>query len=155
MAAEKLLTEAACKAAKPKSGIYYINDGAGLRMRIRPDGSRTWIFRYRLGGKEMSTGLGPYPTITLQIARAKALEARAIASKGTNPSVERKLAKAEQTSKSGNTFGVISQEWINHNKSDWSASHLERNEFLLKRYVLDFLEFNNYLFQNTLVQGVI
>lgn len=93
MAAEKLLTEAACKAAKPKSGIYYLNDGAGLRMRIRPDGSRTWIFRYRLGGKEMSTGLGPYPAITLQIARAKALEARSIATKGINPSVEKRSQK--------------------------------------------------------------
>jgi integrase len=136
MAAEKLLTEAACKAAKPKSGIYYLNDGAGLRMRIRPDGSRTWIFRYRLNGKEMSAGLGAYPTITLQIARAKALEARSIASKGINPSVERKIAKAEQVSKSENTFGAIAQEWINHNKSDWSKTHLERNEFILKRYLL-------------------
>jgi len=34
MAAEKLLSEAACKSAKAKSAIYYLNDGAGLRMRI-------------------------------------------------------------------------------------------------------------------------
>ena len=60
MAAEKLLSEMACKSAKAKSTIYYLNDGAGLRMRIRPDGSRTWIYRYRLDGKEMSTGLGAY-----------------------------------------------------------------------------------------------
>lgn len=33
MAAEKLLTEAACKAAKAK--LYYLNDGAGLRLLIR------------------------------------------------------------------------------------------------------------------------
>ena len=63
MAAEKLLTEAACKAAKPKGKLFYLNDGAGLRLRVRPDGSRTWIFRYRLNGKEMSAGLGAYPTI--------------------------------------------------------------------------------------------
>ena len=31
MAAEKLLSEAACKAAKAKASIYYLNDGAGLR----------------------------------------------------------------------------------------------------------------------------
>ena len=53
MAAEKILMEASCKAAKSKSDLYYLNDGAGLRLRIRPDGSRTWIYRYRLDGKEM------------------------------------------------------------------------------------------------------
>jgi hypothetical protein len=31
MAGEKLLTEAKCKAAKPKQTIYYLNDGGGLR----------------------------------------------------------------------------------------------------------------------------
>ena len=65
MAGEKLLTEAACKAAKPKAKLYYLNDGAGLRLRIRPDGSRTWIYRYRLAGNEMSSGLGAYPQISL------------------------------------------------------------------------------------------
>jgi len=29
MVAEKLLTEAACKAAKPKAKMYYLSDGAG------------------------------------------------------------------------------------------------------------------------------
>lgn len=71
IAAEKLLTKATCKAAKAKAKLYYLNDGAGLRLRIRPDGSRTWIYRYRLGGKEMPSGLGDHPKITLQIARAK------------------------------------------------------------------------------------
>ena len=74
MAAEKLLSEASCKSAKAQSSIYYLNDGAGLRLRIRPDGSRTWIYRYRLDGKEMSTGLGAYPKVGLQIARSKAQE---------------------------------------------------------------------------------
>jgi len=110
MAAEKLLTEAACKAAKPRVAIYYLNDGAGLRMRIRPDGSRTWIFRYRLDSREMSTGLGAYPTVSLQMARAKAQEARLNVEKGINPSTARRLAKTEQISKGGNTFGLIAQE---------------------------------------------
>ena len=47
MPGEKLLSESACKSAKPKDKVYYLNDGKGLRLRVRPDGSRTWIFRYR------------------------------------------------------------------------------------------------------------
>jgi hypothetical protein len=96
MAAEKLLTEAACKAAKAKAKLYYLNDGAGLRLRIRPDGSRTWIYRYKLDGKETSTGLGAYPTVALQVARAKALEAKQHVSKGDNASTAKLLAKANQ-----------------------------------------------------------
>jgi integrase len=136
MAAEKILTEAACKAAKARDSIYYLNDGAGLRLRVRPDGSRTWIFRYRLNGKEMSAGLGAYPTVTLQIARAKALDARALADDGQNISSAKKVAKATQSTKSGNTFGLIAREWLDHNKADWSSTHYERNEGLLRRYLL-------------------
>ena len=136
MAAEKLLSEAACKAAKAKATIYYLNDGAGLRMRIRPDGSRTWIYRYRLDGKEMSTGLGAYPTISLQIARATAQEARLEVSRGNNPSTTKRIAKTKQITKGSNTFGVIATEWLEHNKAEWSSTHYERNEGLLRRYLL-------------------
>jgi len=69
--AEKLLSELACKNAKQKSKMYYLSDGGGLRLRIRPDGSRIWILRYSLNGKEQSFSLGPYPKVGLQAARQK------------------------------------------------------------------------------------
>ncbi len=140
MAAEKLLTEAACKAAKPKTKVYYLNDGNGLRLRIRPNGSKTWILRYRLGGNEMSSGLGTYPKITLQIARTKASEAKGHISKGDNPSTIKRIAKANQIIKGETTFGAIAREWLDHNKASWSSHHLERNEGLLKRFLLTDLE---------------
>ena len=136
MAAEKILTEAACRAAKARGKIYYLNDGAGLRLRVRPDGSRTWIFRYRLNGKELSAGLGAYPTVTLLIARAKAHESKAVAVAGNNVSTEKKIAKAMRITKGSNTFGLLAREWLDHNKADWSATHLERNEGLVRRYLL-------------------
>lgn len=139
MAAEKKLTEAACKSAKPRSTIYYLNDGAGLRLRVRPDGSRTWIFRYRLNGREMSSGLGPYPQVTLQIARAKAQEAKAVANDGQNVSTAKKIAKVKKQQHSDNTFGIVAREWLEHNRADWSATHYERNEGLIRRYLLPHL----------------
>jgi len=135
MTAEKLLTEAACKVAKPKAQIYYLNDGAGLRLRVRPDGSRTWILRYRLNGKEMSTGLGPYPKVGIQVARAKAVEAKQHVSKGSNPSTVKRIAKSKQIEIGETTFGLIANEWLNHNQSSWSATHYERNEGLIRRFL--------------------
>ena len=54
MAGEKLLSEISCKTCKPKAKIYYLNDGGRLRLRIRPDGSKSWIKRDRLNGKEIA-----------------------------------------------------------------------------------------------------
>ena len=140
MAAEKLLTETMCKAAKPKDKLYYLNDGAGLRLRIRIDGSRTWIYRYRLGGKETSTGLGTYPIVSLQVARSKALESRQHVSKGDNVSTAKRIAKANRIIKGEETFGAIARDWLEHNKVEWSSHHHERNKGLIDRYLLPSLE---------------
>jgi len=136
MAAEKLLTEMACKAAKPQGQIYYLNDGAGLRLRIRPDGSKTWLYRFRLNGKENTTGLGSYPQVTLQIARTKAAKSREQVSTGTNPSIAKRVARASQAIKNECSFGLIARDWLEHHKAVWSTHHYERNNGLLSRYLL-------------------
>ena len=140
MAAEKLLTEASCKAAKPKQTMYYLNDGGGLRLRIKSNGSRSWIYRFRLDGKENTSSLGTYPQVSLQIARTKLAEAKQHVAKGDNPSTANRIAKANQIIKGEATFGAIAKEWLNHNESEWSAHYLERNTGLLKRYLLPDLE---------------
>lgn len=136
MAAEKLLSEAKCKAARPTDKVHYLNDGSGLRLRIRPDGSRTWLLRFFMDGREGTHGIGPYPQVTLQIARAKAELARSLVKKGINPSTAQRVAKAAQISKHETTFGAVANNWLEHNRRDWSAHHLERNEGLLRRYLL-------------------
>ena len=58
MAGEKLLTEMQCRGAKASNKVFYLNDGGGLRLRVRPNGSRHWIYRYRLNdfyGERKST----------------------------------------------------------------------------------------------------
>lgn len=45
--AEKLLGEKTCKDAKPLPSIYRLNDGGGLGLRVMPNGSKYWQFRYR------------------------------------------------------------------------------------------------------------
>ncbi len=133
--AQKLLSEIACKNAKPKDKVYYLNDGAGLRLRVRPDGSRTWIFRYSLNGKDMSHGLGAYPQVTLQTARSKAFQAKEVALEGKNVSTARRITKADQINKDATTFELLAKEWLKHSKNDWSSHHYERNEGLLRRYL--------------------
>ena len=135
MAGEKLLSEFACKGSKPKESLYYLNDGAGLRLRIRPNGSKNWIFRYRLNAKERNVGLGSYPKVSLSIARARAEECRQTIEDGRNPSLEKKIKRAKLIELDGQTFGSIAREWIAHNREDWSEKHRIRNEGLIRLYL--------------------
>ncbi len=59
--AEKLLTDTKIKKAKPRDRQYYLSDGGGLRLRIKPSGSRSWLFRYQNAKKENTVSLGTYP----------------------------------------------------------------------------------------------
>lgn len=53
-----------------KPGMYA--DGLGLYLKVRAGNSRSWIFRYRTGGKLRNMGLGPFHTVSLAEAREKA-----------------------------------------------------------------------------------
>ena len=136
MAGEKLLNEFMCKGAKPRDGIYYLNDGAGLRLRVRPNGSRHWIYRYRFGGKEKSSSLGTYPQVSLREARLRASQAKANLYDGQDPVVLRRVAKAQQKTSSQQLFESVANAWLSHNKESWSSHHHERNTGLVRRYLL-------------------
>ena len=136
MAGEKLLTEMQCRGAKASNKVFYLNDGGGLRLRVRPNGSRHWIYRYRLNKKEKNTSLGTYPQISLTQARDKAFEARALVADGNDPILARQLARAERAIAAESTFESVAKDWLEHNRTQWSAHHHTRNEGLVRRYLL-------------------
>ena len=84
-----------------------------MRLRIRPNGSKNWIFRYRLNAKEKrNVGLGSYPKISLSIARTRAEECRKTIEDGRNPSLEKKIKRAKLIAQEQQNFGSIAREWI-------------------------------------------
>lgn len=60
--------------------------------------------------------------------------------RATTHQPQKKIAKANQVIKGETTFGAIAREWLEHNKETWSTHHFERNEGLLKRFLLPDLE---------------
>lgn len=137
--AERLLSDRACKAAKPKARIYYLNDGAGLRLQVRPrtprcpDGARYWQFRYTLAGEESTYQIGSYPDVPLEEAREEAAKARKLVGLAIRPSVDRKVQRAKNVERGEATFKAVAEEWLARNKADWSAHHYERNSGILTR----------------------
>ncbi len=62
------------RASKP--GLYA--GGARLYLRVTPQGTRNWVYRYMLAGKARWMGLGPFPLLSLRVKRQKARQARRI-----------------------------------------------------------------------------
>lgn len=131
--AERLLTDRKCRAARPRQKPYYLSDGAGLRLQVRPDGRKYWLLRYRLGGKESTHSLGAYPDVGLEEARRKAQEARRLIEDGKHPTVERRIRRTQAVERSRTTFRAVAEEWLERHRPHWSEHHYERNEGLLRR----------------------
>ncbi len=48
-----MLTDAQCRAANPREGIYRLNDYKGLYLEIKPNGIKAW--RYRVNQRAILT----------------------------------------------------------------------------------------------------
>jgi len=42
-----LLTDAHCRAAKPKEQLYRLNDLRGLYLEVKPNGVKAWRYRFK------------------------------------------------------------------------------------------------------------
>ncbi|MBU2755433.1 integrase arm-type DNA-binding domain-containing protein [Acidithiobacillus sp. CV18-2] len=60
-------------------------DGGNLFLRVRPTGSRAWVFRYKVDGKAREIGLGALDTRSLAEARKVAADMRKAIADGQDP----------------------------------------------------------------------
>jgi len=88
----KPLTNTEVKQAKPKEKEYSLVDGDGLALRVKPNGSKLWIFNfYRpYTKKRTNMGFGTYPDVSLAGARRKREDARALLAKDIDPKEQKK-----------------------------------------------------------------
>lgn len=68
------MTLTARKVETAKAGRY--TDGRGLMLVVKTSGARSWVLRYQVDGRRRDMGLGPWPEVTLAMARERALDAR-------------------------------------------------------------------------------
>ena len=60
-------------------------DGHGLYLEVQPSGSRSWVQRLVVRGRRREMGLGGFPLVSLDEARAKAFANRKLARAGGDP----------------------------------------------------------------------
>ncbi|MBY8286984.1 integrase domain-containing protein [Vibrio fluvialis] len=114
------LTDKDIKSAKPKDKEYNLFDGDGLRLRIKPNGSRQWIFNYYkpITGKRANLSLGRYPDLSLANARKNAMAARELLAQGIDPQEERKRQELVHKEIYEHTFAKVSEDWFNLKKHE-------------------------------------
>ncbi|WP_305423101.1 integrase domain-containing protein [Photobacterium leiognathi] len=119
------LSDKEIKAAKPRNKEYILSDGGGLRIRIKPNGSKLWLFNYTHPKKRKRTnlGLGKYPDLSLANARRIALDSKALIAQGIDPQENKKRQQQEHEAIQQNTFLKVSKEWFAIKQDDITANH--------------------------------
>jgi len=114
------LSDKEIKSAKPSEKEYNLFDGDGLRLRIKPNGSKNWIFNYYrpTSRKRANISLGKYPDLSLANARKATLEANELLAQGIDPQEERKRHQQEYKSVHQHTFSNVAKEWFEIKKDD-------------------------------------
>ncbi|HEX6956817.1 MAG TPA: integrase arm-type DNA-binding domain-containing protein [Ferrovibrio sp.] len=100
-------------------------DGGGLYLQITEGGGRSWIFRYRMGGRKTprDMGLGSEATLTLAEAREKARECRKLILDGIDPIEHRREQRAKQgRARAAQTpFKEIAEAYIAAQEPSWKS----------------------------------
>jgi len=112
----RTLTAAAVERIRaPSSGqIDHFDQGyPGLALRVSYGGSKTWVYFYRLFGKQKRLTLGRWPSMSLSAAREAWRNARNTIDKGESPKHQRPAQAS--------SFVAVADEWLKrdqaHNRS--------------------------------------
>lgn len=111
-----LLTDRACRNAKPKERPYKKADGDGMYLEVMPNGSKYWRMKYRYNGKEKRLAIGVFDDVSLDEAREKRTEARKTLAFGTDPSFAKQEKRRKIMLDAENSFEAVARKWLEGHK---------------------------------------
>lgn len=114
-----MLTDAEAKRAKPGEKPYKLYDSGGLFLLVS-SASKLWRMKYQIGGKEKLLSFGPYPEVTISAARDARDAARAELRAGRDPSLTRKVLRANAAD-TNRTFEKVARAWHEMNAPRWKS----------------------------------
>ncbi|GAA4999750.1 tyrosine-type recombinase/integrase [Acinetobacter puyangensis] len=141
------ISDTALSSLKPELYEYREHDGNGLYFRVKPNGKKSWQLRYKkTNGKWSWLGIGPYPEISGQIARQKAIKLRDSMTKTT---VEVSMLYEEQfipltPQNNCETFEHLTHEWLSGKANKWTHSTMIRHCGALQNHILPVMGKRDY-----------
>lgn len=106
-----MLTDAACRNAKPREKAYKLSDSGSLFLFVSPKGARIWRWKYRFAGKEKLLTIGRYPATSLVEARRARDSAKGLLDSGQDPSAAKKHRKASIAAEQLDSFEKVTRAW--------------------------------------------
>lgn len=102
------------KNARPSVKPRVLYDGNGLELKITPQGSKLWLFRYYHPHtrKRRTMSLGPWPTVSLGYAREIRDKAKELLIREIDPQEHKEAERLEQLRLRDNTFRKIAGDWF-------------------------------------------
>lgn len=136
-----MLTDVECKNANcsPEKRQQKFNDANGLYLLVKPNGSKSWFYKYRVNKTEKHLALGTYPKIGLMAARKARDIAKIKRSDGVDPIQEKKVKKLKAMNPAGDSFRVVATEWYQKQVPIWSPAHAKRTKQQLERDLFPWL----------------
>ncbi|MBL0712051.1 MAG: tyrosine-type recombinase/integrase [Colwellia sp.] len=121
----KQLTNTEVKAAKAKDKPYKLFDGAGLVLKVRANGSKSWLFIYNqpITKKRAELVLGIYPNISIANARKLRAKAKELLAKGIDPKEQKDKELQESKKAAFNTLEQVAAKWHLVKKTKVSNDH--------------------------------
>jgi integrase len=115
----KPLTNTEVKQAKPKDKDYTLLDGAGLQLRIKTSGTKSWVFNYYhpITKKRKNLSLGHYPALTLAEARKLRSSSKELLINNIDPKEYRDDQLSDEKLKMGFTLKSIALDWFEVKKT--------------------------------------
>jgi integrase len=116
----------------------YYGDGGGLFLQVSNSGAKSWVFRFKEGGRLREMGLGATHTVSLAEARENARECRRLLLGGIDPIEARKAARAQARFEAQNamTFKACAERYIAAHKAGWrNPKHAAQWPSSLSTYV--------------------
>jgi integrase len=104
-------------------GRYAVGHGAYLQ--ISEWGTRSWVFRYVVGGNPHNVGMGDAEYVTLAEARQQAFEYRRLLAAGGDPLEAKRQARRERqrANMPAKTFRQVALDYIAQHENGWRGDH--------------------------------
>ena len=114
------LTDTEIKKAKPKEKEYSLCDGYGLLLRIKPNGSKLWLFNYirPILGTRTNLGLGTYPIVSLAEARMLRDDCRKLLAQQIDPKKHREELERKRLMDTQSSFEKVAERWKEKKSSE-------------------------------------
>jgi integrase len=135
------LTNTEVKQAKPKDKEYNLTDGNGLMLRVKPNGSKLWLFNYfrPFTKKRANLSFGSYPDLSLSDARLKREASRELLAKDIDPKTQKEKEHTTKRKELNNTFEKIALAWFELYKNKVKDKTAFNTWSALESYILPYI----------------